>query len=93
MDEMVRDIKGLKDGNAPGGDGSPAEAWKYGEANLSNRLHRWIIKIGEEGNVPQVWKDANIVTIYKKETKLRVVITEVYVFFLQRARSLEIWMP
>ena len=39
-------------------------------------------------NVPQAWKDANIVTIYKKETKQNVVITEVYVFFLQPARSL-----
>ena len=34
--------------------------------NLSNRLHRWIIKVWEEGHVPQAWKDANIVTIYKK---------------------------
>ena len=66
MDEMVRAIKGLKDGKAPGGDGIPAEVWKYGGANLSNRLHRWIIKVWEEGHVPQDWKDANIVTIYKK---------------------------
>ena len=66
LDEMVRAIKGLKDGKAPGGDGIPAEVWKYGGANLSNRLHRWIIKVWEEGHVPQSWKDANIVTIYKK---------------------------
>ena len=33
---------------------------------MSNRLHRWIIKICEECHVPQAWKDANIVTIYKK---------------------------
>ena len=66
MDEMVRAIKGLKDGKAPGGDGIPAEVWKYGGANLSNRLHRWIIKVWEEGHVPQAWKDDNIVTIYKK---------------------------
>ena len=66
MDEMVRAIKGLKDGKAPGGDGIQAEVWKYGGANLSNRLHQWIIKVWEEGNVPQAWKDANIVTIYKK---------------------------
>ena len=66
MDEMVRAIKGLKDGKEPGGDGIPAEVWIYGGANLSNRLHRWIIKIWKKGYVPQAWKDANIVTIYKK---------------------------
>ena len=55
--------KGIKDGKAPGGDGIPAEVWKYGGANLSNRLHQWIIKIWEEGHIPQAWKDANIVII------------------------------
>ena len=39
MDDMVRAIKGLKDGKTPGGDGISAEVWKYGGANLSNRLH------------------------------------------------------
>ena len=45
MDEVVRVIKELKDGKAPDGDGIPAEVWKYGGANLSTRLHQWIIKI------------------------------------------------
>ena len=66
MDEMVRAIKGLKYGKAPGGGGIPAEVWKYGGVNLSNRLHRWIIKAWEEGHLPQAWKDANIVTIFKR---------------------------
>ena len=66
MDKMVRAIKGLKDEKAPGGHGIPAEVRKYGGANLSNRLHRWIIKIWQEGHVQQVWMDATIVTIYKK---------------------------
>ena len=34
--------------------------------NFSNRLHGWIIKIWEEGHVPQASHDANIVTIYNK---------------------------
>ena len=67
MDEMVRAIKGLKDGKVPGGDGIPVfQVLKYEGATLSNRLHRWIISVWEEGHVPQAWKDANIVTIYKK---------------------------
>ena len=39
LDEMVRAIKGLKDGKVPGGDGIPAEVWKYDGANVSKRLH------------------------------------------------------
>ena len=66
MDEMARAIAGLKDGKAPGSDGIPAEVWKHGGDNLSNRLHQLITKAWEEGSVPQAWKDASIVTIYKK---------------------------
>ena len=33
MDQMVRAIKGLNDGKAPGGDRLPAEVWKYRGAN------------------------------------------------------------
>ena len=69
-------------GKNAGRDGIPAEVWKYGGANLSNRLHRYIIKIWEEGHVPQAWKDANMVTIYTTETEQNVVITEVYLLFL-----------
>ena len=52
MDEMVRAMKGPKDGKATGGDGIPAEVWKYWGAKMSNRLHRWITQIWEKGHVP-----------------------------------------
>ena len=41
-------------------------ARKHGGDNLPNRLHQLITKAWEEGSVPQAWKDASIVTIYKK---------------------------
>ncbi|KAK2185986.1 hypothetical protein NP493_215g04017 [Ridgeia piscesae] len=63
MDEMARAIACLKDGKAPGGDGIPAEVWKHGGDNLFSRLHQLITKVG---SVPQAWKDASVVTIYKK---------------------------
>ena len=66
MDEMARAIAGLKDGKAPGGDGIPAEVWKHRGDNLFSRLHQLITNAWEVGFVPQAWKDASIVTIYKK---------------------------
>ena len=65
MDEMARAIAGLKDGKAPGGDGIPAEVWKHGGDNLFSRLHQLITNAGEMDFVPQAWKDASIITIYK----------------------------
>ena len=66
MDEMARANAGLKDGKTPGGDGIPAEVWKHEGANLFSRLHQLITNAWEVGYVPQAWKDASIVTIYKK---------------------------
>ena len=66
MDEMARAIACLKDGKAPGGDGIPAEVWKHGGDNLFCRLHQLITNAWKVGSVPQAWKDASIVTIYKK---------------------------
>ena len=65
-DEMAKAIAGLKDGKAPGGDGIPAEIWKHGGDNLLCRLHQLITNAWEGGSVPQPWKDASIVTVYKK---------------------------
>ena len=66
MDEMAIAIAGLKDGKAPGGDGIPAEVWKHGGGNLFSRLHQLMTNAWEVGSVPQAWKDASVVTIYKK---------------------------
>ena len=63
MAEMARAIAGLKDGKAPGEDGIPAEVWKH---NLFSRLHQLFPNAWKVGSVPYVWKDASIVTIYKK---------------------------
>ena len=66
MAEMARAIAGLKDAKAPGGDGIPTEVWKHGGDNLFSRLHQLITNAWEVGSVPQAWKAASIVTIYKK---------------------------
>ena len=65
MDEMARAIAGLKDGKALGGDRILVEVWKHGGGNMFSRLHQLITNAWEVGFVPQSWKDARIVTIYK----------------------------
>ena len=50
----------------PGGDGIPAEIWKHGGGNMFGRLQQLITNVWMVCFVPQAWKDANIVTIYKK---------------------------
>ena len=70
----------MKDGKAPGQDGIPAEVWKYGGQNLLVKLHELIVQIWQEGEVPQAWKDASIVTIFKRATEQNVATTEVSPF-------------
>ena len=66
MAEMARAIAGMKDDKAPGGDIIPAEVWKHGGDDLFSRLHQLITNFWKVDSVPQSWKDASIVTIFKK---------------------------
>lgn len=64
--ELNLAIASLGDGKAPGVDGIPSEIWKHGGATLTNSLLMLIQQAWAEGSVPQEWKDANIVAIFKK---------------------------
>jgi hypothetical protein len=66
MEELHLAVTSLADGKAPGVDGIPGEIWKHGGATLTNNLLLLIQQAWAEGSVPQEWKDANIVTIFKK---------------------------
>ncbi|XP_046863308.1 uncharacterized protein LOC124457060 [Xenia sp. Carnegie-2017] len=69
MDELLKAIAATKESKAPGCCGIPAEVWKYGGTTLKERLLDVIgdIWIGEK--IPQDWKDANIVPIFKKGSR------------------------
>ena len=58
-------MKGLKNNKAAWPDGLPAELFKHGGYHLLHRLHHFITSACSSGCVPQQWKDANIVTVYK----------------------------
>ena len=65
--EVLAAIKDLKNNKAPGPDGIPGEIFKYGGHLLAQRLHKFICDAWNAEKLPQQWKDANIVTIYKRK--------------------------
>ena len=66
LDELMVVIRTTQDGKAPGRDGIPAEVWKFGGVQLTNCLHKLIQEIWDARKIPQDWKDASIVPLFKK---------------------------
>ena len=67
LHEVSRAVKGLKNNKAPGPDGIPAEIYKHGGQYMLHRLHQFITTAWTSKQLPQQWKDANIVTIFKRK--------------------------
>ena len=56
----------MKPGKAPGLDNIPLEFFTYGGPELRNRLMDLILRIWENKITPSDFRDANIITIFKK---------------------------
>ena len=69
IEEVRKAVKQMKCNKASGGDGIPAEVYKYGGTALVRHLHRLFLKIWKHEEVPQELKDASIVTIFKKGSR------------------------
>ena len=69
FEEVLDAITATRENKAPGGCGIPAEVWKYGGIKLKERLFDLIVDIWEHEQMPQDWKDANIVPIFKKGSR------------------------
>eukprot|EP00795_Rhopilema_esculentum_P004053 gene4053-20229_t len=67
-EELDMAIKRTKCGKAAGADGIPPEVWTYGEPALRNQLLQLFCNIwSSTAEVPQDFKEATIVTIYKRK--------------------------
>ena len=67
-EELDMAIKRTKCGKAAGRNGIPPEVWKYGGATLRNKLLQLFSNIwSTTAEVPQDFKDATMVTIYKRK--------------------------
>jgi hypothetical protein len=67
LHEVRAAILSLKDGKAAGPDCIPAELLKHGGEELQLRLLDLICECWEREEVPQAWKDSNLVYIYKRK--------------------------
>ena len=72
IEEVRKAVKQMKCNKASGGDDIPAEVYKHGGTTLVYHLHRLFLKIWDNEEVPQVLKDASIVTIYRDISLLSV---------------------
>lgn len=66
-EEVEKAIKSLKNRKAKGSDGLPGELFKYGGNQLKSHLHKFFTICWNAETIPDSWKHANIITIYKKK--------------------------
>nr|VZH94532.1 unnamed protein product [Spirometra erinaceieuropaei] len=65
LQETLRALQPLSSGKAPGSDAIPAEVYKHGGPQLMDRLTALLQEMWRQGEVPQDFKDATIVHLYK----------------------------
>ena len=85
VDETIKAIKQLSSGKAPGEDGIPPEVYKYGGAELAAELTRLFKELWAEGEVPQDFKDALIIHLYKNKGDRRLCDNHRGIFLLSIA--------
>ena len=71
LEEVSVSIKQLTSGKAPGADGIPPDIFKGGGAIIAEELLKLFKAIWEEGEVPQEFKDADIIHLYKNKGDIK----------------------
>nr|VZI22628.1 unnamed protein product [Spirometra erinaceieuropaei] len=67
LQETIRAVQQLSSGKAPGSDANPAEVYKHGGPQLMDHLTALFQEMWRQGEVPQDFKDATIVHLYKRK--------------------------
>ena len=67
LEEVSLSIKQLTSGKAAGADGIPPDVFKCGGETVAIELLKLFTQIWEEGSVPQDFKDADIIHLYKNK--------------------------
>ncbi|BHF66326.1 hypothetical protein SprV_0200934200 [Sparganum proliferum] len=67
LQETIRAVQQLSSGKAPGSDAIAAEVYKHGGPQLMDHLTALFQEMWRQGEVPQDFKDATIVHLYKRK--------------------------
>ena len=80
-------IEKLNNHKSPGTDQIPNELIKGGGKTIRCEIHKLITSIWNKEELPEEWKESNIVPVYKKGDKQTVVIIGAYHFCQLRGAS------
>nr|VZI01074.1 unnamed protein product [Spirometra erinaceieuropaei] len=72
LQETIRAVQQPSSGKAPGSDAIPAEVYKHGGPQLMDHLTALFQEMWRQGEVPQDFKDATIVHLYKRKGNRQV---------------------
>ncbi|BHF65551.1 hypothetical protein SprV_0200856400 [Sparganum proliferum] len=72
LQETIRAVQQLSGGKAPGSDAIPAEVYKHGGPQLMGHLTALFQEMWRQGEVPQDFKDATIVHLYKRKENRQI---------------------
>ncbi|BHF85746.1 hypothetical protein SprV_1002891800 [Sparganum proliferum] len=72
LQETSRVVQQVSSGKAPGSDTIPAEAYKHGGSKLIDHLTALFQEMWRQGEVPQAFKGATIVHLYKRKGNRQV---------------------
>nr|VZI42177.1 unnamed protein product [Spirometra erinaceieuropaei] len=72
LQETIMAVQQLSSGKAPGSDAIPAEVFKHGGPQLMDHLTALFQEMWRQGEVPQDFKDATIVHLFKRKGNRQV---------------------
>nr|VZI44911.1 unnamed protein product [Spirometra erinaceieuropaei] len=72
LQETIMAVRQLSSGKAPGSDAIPAKVYKHGCPQLMDHLTALFQEMWRQGEVPQDFKDATIVHLYKRKGNRQV---------------------
>nr|VZI38633.1 unnamed protein product [Spirometra erinaceieuropaei] len=72
LQETIRAVQQLSSGKAPGSDAIPAEVYKHGGPQPMDHLTALFQEMWRQGEVPQDFKDATILHLYKRKGNRQV---------------------